>query len=64
MQIPSGSLPQATLAIRHIVKICGPPPLGRQLEVQWQEHELGNYPTIVLLWDDAMAQGALELSRR
>src|SRR5437870_10543239 len=24
------------------------------LEVQWQEHELGSYPTIVLLWEDAM----------
>jgi hypothetical protein len=24
------------------------------LEVQWQEHELGEYPTIVLAWEDAM----------
>ena len=45
---------QAALAIRHIVKVCGPPPPDMELEVQWQEHELGSYPTIVLLWEDAM----------
>jgi len=45
---------QATLAIRHIVKVCGPPPPEMELEVQPQEHELGNYPTIVLLWEHAM----------
>jgi len=33
---------QATLAIRHIVKVCGPPPPEMELEVQWQEHELGS----------------------
>jgi len=25
-----------------------------ELEVQWQEHELGEYATIVLTWEDAM----------
>ncbi len=24
------------------------------LEVQWQEHDLGGYPTIVLTWEDGM----------
>jgi hypothetical protein len=45
---------QATLAIGQIVKICGQPPEEMELEVQWQEHELGEYPTIVLSWEDAM----------
>src|SRR6516164_10176971 len=45
---------QATLAIRFIIEKCGPPPPEMELEVQWQEHELGSYPTIVLLWEDAM----------
>ena len=45
---------QASLATRHIVKVCGPPPPEMELEVQRQEHELGSYPTIVLLWEDGM----------
>ena len=45
---------QVTRAIRHIVKVCGPPPPEMELEVQWQEHGLGSYPKIVLLWEDAM----------
>ena len=44
----------ATLAIRQIVKTCGEPPPEMKLEVQWQEHELGEYPTIVVSWEDAM----------
>lgn len=44
---------RATLAIRHIIKVCGPPPPGMVLEVQWQEHELGSYPLIVLAWEQA-----------
>jgi hypothetical protein len=45
---------QAALAIEQIVKTCGEPPPEMELEVQWQEHELGEYPTIVLSWEDAM----------
>jgi len=45
---------KAELAIRHIIKTCGPPPEEMELEVQWQEHELGSYPLIVLLWEDGM----------
>jgi hypothetical protein len=45
---------QATLAIRHLIKVCGPPPAEMELEIQWQEHELGEYPLIVLTWEDGM----------
>ena len=45
---------QATLAIRHLIKTCGPPPEEMELEIQWQEYDLGEYPTIVLAWEDAM----------
>jgi hypothetical protein len=24
-----------------------------ELEIQWQEHDLGEYPVIVLTWEDA-----------
>jgi hypothetical protein len=35
-----------------------------ELEVQWQEHELGSYPTIVLLWKDAMRGKVFGLTHR
>jgi hypothetical protein len=34
-----------------------------ELEVHWQEHEVGSYPLTVLTWDDAM-RGALDTSGR
>jgi len=45
---------QATLAIRFIIEKCGTPPPEMELEVQWQEHELGSYPVIALTWEDGM----------
>jgi hypothetical protein len=45
---------QAKLTIRYVTKLCGDPPLEMCLEIVWQEHELGNYPTIGLVWDDPM----------
>jgi hypothetical protein len=42
------------LAIKHLKKVCGEPPPEMELEVQWQEHELGDYPMIVLAWEGAM----------
>jgi hypothetical protein len=43
---------EGKLAIKHVVKICGDPPPEMQLEVIWQEHELGLYPVIGLTWED------------
>lgn len=45
---------QAELAIKHLKKVCGEPPPEMELELQWQEHELGSYPLIVLTWEDGM----------
>jgi hypothetical protein len=45
---------ECQLAIKHLKKVCGEPPPEMDLEVQWQEHDLGEYPTIVLTWEDAM----------
>jgi len=45
---------QADLAIAYIVKIAGEPPGEWELETQWQDHELGSYPLIVLLSEDPM----------
>jgi hypothetical protein len=45
---------ECQLAIKHLIKVCGELPPEMELEVQWQEHDLGEYPTIVLMWEDAM----------
>jgi hypothetical protein len=55
---------QADLAIAHIIKVCGEPPEEMELEVQWQDHELGSYPLIVLLWEDAMRGAPWEYIER
>ncbi len=45
---------ECELAIKHLNKVFGEPPPRMELEVQWQESDLGEYPTIVLPWEDAM----------
>ncbi len=45
---------QTKLTIRHIKQVCGDPPPEMELEIVWQEHELGNYPVIGLVWEDPM----------
>ncbi len=35
-----------------------------ELEVQWQEHDLGEYPMIVLTWEDAMRGAPWEYIER
>lgn len=45
---------ECELAIKHLKKVCGEPPPEMELEIQWQEHDLGEYPLIVLTWEDAM----------
>lgn len=50
------------LAIKHLKKVCGEPPPEMRLEIQWQEHELGTYPAIVLMWEGGMrSPGELSL---
>ena len=38
--------------IKYIKKTCGKPPRGADVEIIWQDHELGSYPVIALVWDD------------
>jgi hypothetical protein len=45
---------EGKLAITHLKKICGDPPPEMELEMVWQDHELGQYPVIGLVWDDPM----------
>jgi hypothetical protein len=45
---------QGTIVIRHLQRICGDPPPEMELEIVWQEHDLGAYPTIASTWEDGM----------
>ncbi len=45
---------ECELAIEHLKTVCGEPPPKMELEIQWQEHDLGDYPVLVLTWEDAM----------
>ena len=40
---------EGKLAMRHLKKICGEPPPEMELEIVWQEHELGNYEMLLLV---------------
>ena len=51
---------ECRIAIKHLKKVCGEPSPKMELEVQWQEHELREYPTIVLTWKDAMSNAPSE----
>jgi hypothetical protein len=55
---------ECELAIKHLVKACGEPPPEMELEIQWQEHDLGSYPTIVLTWEDGMRGAPWEYIER
>lgn len=39
------------LAIRYLEHVCGKPPAGCELGIMWQEHDLGAYPSIGLLYE-------------
>src|ERR1700675_4939895 len=46
---------QCALAITHLKKVGGdPPPPEMEVESEWQEHDSGTYPLIVLSWEDGM----------
>ena len=45
---------ECELAIKHLKKVCGEPPPEMELEIEWQEHDSGTYPLIVLSWEDGM----------
>ena len=41
--------------LRYLKKTCGKPPRGPRgvdVEIIWQDHELGSYPVIAVVWDD------------
>jgi hypothetical protein len=43
---------EAELAIKYIKQECGKPPRGVDVQATLEDHELGNYPVISVVWDD------------
>lgn len=42
---------EAELVIKYIKNKCQPP-RGVDVQVTWEDHELGSYPVISVVWDD------------
>ena len=40
------------LAIKFIKQECGEPPRGVDVQICREDHELGSYPVIAVIWDD------------
>lgn len=40
------------MALSYLKFVLEPPPEGCSLDIMWQEHELGDYPSIGLFWDE------------
>ena len=40
------------LAIKFIKRECGKAPGGVDVQISWEDHELGSYPVIAVVWDD------------
>jgi hypothetical protein len=58
---PSGEGPELDdyemeLAIRYIKQECGKPPRGVDLQITLEDHELGSYPIISVVWDDGVTE--------
>jgi hypothetical protein len=43
---------EVELTIRYIKQACGKLPHGVDVQVTWEDHELGSYPVISVVWDD------------
>jgi hypothetical protein len=51
---------ETEVGIRYLKRVCGEPPPGMDLRVGWGESDSGEYPIIVLVWDDPMRGTPLE----
>jgi hypothetical protein len=45
---------EAELTIKYIKQACGEPPHGVDVQVTLEDHELGSYPAISVVWDDSV----------
>jgi hypothetical protein len=47
---------EAELAIKYIKQSCGKPPSGVDVQITLEDHELGSYPVISVVWDDYVTE--------
>jgi hypothetical protein len=47
---------ETELAIKYIKQTCGKPPRGVDVQVTLEDHELGSYPVISVVWDDSVTE--------
>jgi hypothetical protein len=47
---------ETELTIKYIKQECGKPPRGVDVQVTWEDHELGSYPIISVVWDDSITE--------
>ena len=45
---------ETELTIKYIKQECCQPPRGVDVQVTWEDHELGSYPVISVVWDDSI----------
>lgn len=43
---------ERSLTLKYIQREAGEPEPGVSVEVSWEDHELGSYPVISVVWDD------------
>jgi hypothetical protein len=47
---------ETELAIKYIKQACGEPLRGVDVQVTLEDHELGSYPVISVVWDDSVTE--------
>jgi hypothetical protein len=44
------------MAVKYIKQACGEPPPGVDVQVTLEDHELGSYPVVSVVWDDYVSE--------
>jgi len=47
---------EAELTINYIKQECGDPPRGVDVQVTLEDHDLGSYPVLSVVWDESVTE--------
>ena len=47
---------ETEMAVKYIKQACGEPPPGVDVQVTSEDHELGSYPVVSVVWDDSICE--------